>query len=160
MPQTKKLGPVGQYIAAQPPHVRPVLKRVRAIIRKAVPGLEEGISYRIPVYKLEGELVIFFAAWKEHYSLYPTLEVAEAFARALTNYEVSRGTIRFPLGDVPEALIRGIVKFRAKLAEGRAKAKAERAKAKRARAKAKRAPTKAAPKKRRAPGRARARRTR
>ena len=129
---TWKQGPVDKYIAARPPQVQPVLRRVRALIRKAVPGLEEGMSYGIPVYKREGELVIFFAGWAKHYALYPALEVAETFAKELAGYEVSRGTIRFPLADVPARLITRIVKFRAKLAKERGALKAERARAKRA----------------------------
>jgi uncharacterized protein YdhG (YjbR/CyaY superfamily) len=123
---------VDQYLSKQPKNVAAVLRRVRASIRKAVPGLEEGISYQVPAYKLDGEIVIYFAGWKEHYSLYPALEVAESFAKELVRYEVSKGTIRFPLDEpVPDKLIARIVKFRAKLAEERAALKAKRAKAKR-----------------------------
>jgi uncharacterized protein YdhG (YjbR/CyaY superfamily) len=100
-----------------------VLRRVRRLILDSVPGLEEGISYQIPVYKLDGELVIFFAGWGSHYSLYPALEVAKVFEKELSPYEVSKGTIRFPLEDVPAKLITRIVKFRAKLAKARLAAK-------------------------------------
>jgi len=62
---------VPEYIAARPKNVQAVLKRVRSIIRKAVPGADEVISYGIPTYKLRGSPVLFLAAWKEHYSLYP-----------------------------------------------------------------------------------------
>jgi uncharacterized protein YdhG (YjbR/CyaY superfamily) len=124
--------PVAAYLAKQPPKVRAALTRVRGIILKAVPGLEEGIAYQIPVYKLGGELVIYAAGWKAHYSLYPATDVAQAFAKELTRYEVSKGTIRFPLDEpVPVMLIRRIVKFRAKLAQERAALKAERLKTKR-----------------------------
>jgi uncharacterized protein YdhG (YjbR/CyaY superfamily) len=123
---------VDQYLSKQPKNVAAVLRRVRAIIRKAVPSLEEGISYQVPAYKLDGEIVIYFAGWKEHYALYPALEVAESFAQELARYEVSKGTIRFPLDEpVPDKLIARIVKFRAKLAGERATLKAARVKAKR-----------------------------
>src|SRR4029453_7229736 len=62
---------VDQYIAAQPKAAQAVLKRVRSAIRKAVPGADEVISYQIPAYKLQGHTVIYFAGWKEHYSIYP-----------------------------------------------------------------------------------------
>ena len=117
---------VARYIAKQPKHVRPVLSRVRKLVQGAVPGLEEGISYQIPVYKLDGELVIYFAGWTEHYALYPALDVASAFAKELMPYDVSKGTIRFPLDDVPAKLITRIVKFRAQLARERSEAKLER----------------------------------
>jgi uncharacterized protein YdhG (YjbR/CyaY superfamily) len=127
-----ELQPVAAYLARQPPEVRAALTRVRGIILKAVPGLEEGISYQIPVYKLGGELVIYAAGWKAHYSLYPATDVAQAFAKELAPYEVSKGTIRFRLDEpVPVKLIERIVKFRAKLAQERAALKAERVKAKR-----------------------------
>ena len=62
---------VDDYIASQPEAVQAVLQRVRSIIRKAVPGAEEVISYQIPTYKLHGRAVLYFAGWKQHYSLYP-----------------------------------------------------------------------------------------
>ena len=63
---------VDDYIASQPEATQAVLKRVRGIIRKALPAAEEVISYQIPTYKLRGQAVVYFAGWKQHYSLYPT----------------------------------------------------------------------------------------
>jgi uncharacterized protein YdhG (YjbR/CyaY superfamily) len=107
---------VDHYMAAQPEAVQGVLERVRRIIRKAVPGAEEAISYQIPAYRLHGRPVIYFAGWKEHYSIYPlTRAVAAAFTDKLTKYAVSKGTIRFPLDEpIPARLIAGIAKVRAK----------------------------------------------
>ena len=62
---------VDDYIASQPEDVRPILERVRGAIRKAIPKAEEVISYQIPTYNLHGDAVIYFAGWKQHYSLYP-----------------------------------------------------------------------------------------
>jgi len=117
---------VDGYIAAQPENVQRVLQRVRNIIRKAVPGAEESISYQIPTYKLRGERVIYFAGWKQHYSLYPaTGPLVAAFKDELAPYELSKGTIRFPLSlPVPVKLIERIAKFRAKEAAGHEKSKA------------------------------------
>ena len=117
---------VDEYIASQPELVRGVLERVRSTIRKAVPGAEETISYQIPTYKLNGRAVIYFAGWKQHYSLYPsTSHVVAAFKDDLAPYEVNKGTIRFPLSEpVPVKLIAGIAKVRAKEVAGRGKAKA------------------------------------
>ena len=74
------------------------------------------ISYQIPAYKLHGRPVLFFAAWKEHYSLYPSnARLVAAFKDQLSKYELSKGTIRFPLSEpVPVKLIERIAKFRAK----------------------------------------------
>jgi uncharacterized protein YdhG (YjbR/CyaY superfamily) len=117
---------VDDYLAAQPEATRRILSRVRSAIRKAMPEAEEVISYKIPAYKLHGRVVLYFAGWKEHYSLYPASGglVAE-FREELAPYELSKGTIRFPLSQpVPVKLIERIAKFRAQEAAKRAKAKA------------------------------------
>jgi uncharacterized protein YdhG (YjbR/CyaY superfamily) len=116
---------VDEYIARHPEEVQTVLQRVRGTIRKAVPGAEEVISYQIPTYKLHGGYVVYFAGWKQHYSLYPaTARLVAAIKDDLAPYEVSKGTIRFPLSlPVPVKLIERIAKFLAKEAAERATAK-------------------------------------
>jgi uncharacterized protein YdhG (YjbR/CyaY superfamily) len=116
---------VDEYIAAQPDTVQGVLERVRKTIRKALPGAEEVISYQIPAYKLCGRLVLYFAGWKQHYSLYPaTDQVIAALKDDLVLY-LNKRTIRFPLSQpVPVRLIGSIAKFRAKEVAEREKAKA------------------------------------
>jgi uncharacterized protein YdhG (YjbR/CyaY superfamily) len=115
---------VDEYIASQPEAARGLLERVRSAIRKAVPGAEETISYRIPTYKLHGSPVLYFAGWRQHYSLYPaTGRVVAAFQEDLAPYKISKGTIRFPLSQpVPVKLIERIAKFRAKEISEREKA--------------------------------------
>jgi len=117
---------VDDYIASQPEAVQRILGRVRSTIREAVPGAEEVISYKIPTYKLHSRPVLYFAGWKLHYSLYPATErVVVAFKDELAPYEVTKGTIRFPLSQpVPVKLIGRIAKFRAKEIAEREKAKA------------------------------------
>src|SRR5687768_595082 len=107
---------VASYIAGFPRPVQTILKRVRGIVRKVVPEAEESISYQIPTYKLKGRPVIYFAAFKEHYSIYPSnTRLVAAFTDQLEGYEKSKGTIRFPLSEpVPVTLIAAIAKFRAK----------------------------------------------
>ena len=121
---------VDEYIASQPKAVQGILERVRSTIRKALPGAEEVISYQIPAYKLHNRMVLSFAGWKQHYSLYPASgRVVAAFKNELAPYEVSKGTIRFPLSQpVPVKLVGGIAKFRAKEVADREKAKAARPK--------------------------------
>jgi uncharacterized protein YdhG (YjbR/CyaY superfamily) len=106
---------VDEYLASQPEATRAVLERVRSAIRKALPRAEELISYQIPAYKLDGACVIYFAGWKRHFSLYPvTGRVLEEMAEELAPYEISKGTIRFPLSEpVPVRLIGRISKLRA-----------------------------------------------
>jgi uncharacterized protein YdhG (YjbR/CyaY superfamily) len=105
--------------------VRGILGRVRSIIRKALPAAEEVISYKIPTYKVNGRAVLFFAVWKQHYSLYAaTKSVVAAFQEELAAYEIHKGTIRFPLSQpVPVKLIGRIAKFRAKEVAQRQKVK-------------------------------------
>ena len=124
---------VDEYIATHPPDVQATLQRVRSTIRKAVPKAEEAISYQIPTFKLHGRYVVYFAGWKQHYSLYPaSRELVAAFKDDLGPYEVNKGTIRFPLSQaVPVKLIGGIAKFLAREADARAKAKAARPKKRR-----------------------------
>jgi uncharacterized protein YdhG (YjbR/CyaY superfamily) len=116
---------VDEYIARHPERVQAILRRVRRIIRKAVPGAEEVMSYQIPTYKLHGSYVVYFAGWKQHYSLYPASDrLVAAFTGALAPYQVSKGTIRFPLSKpVPVKLIEGIAKLLAKEAAARVRVK-------------------------------------
>jgi|SRR5271157_2856038 len=106
---------VDEYIAGQPEAVRGALQRVRSTIRQAVPEAEEVISYKMPTYKLRGDRVLYFAGWKQHYSLYgATAGVVAAFQDDLAPYEIHKGTIQFPLSEpVPVKLIERIAKFRA-----------------------------------------------
>lgn len=117
---------VDQYLATKPDDVQAILQRVRATIRKAVPGTEEVISYQIPAYKVQADTVLFFAGWKQHFSLYPVTDaLVEKFHDEIAPYKVSKGTIRFPLDQpVPVTLIGRIAKFRAQEVAAQAKAKA------------------------------------
>jgi uncharacterized protein YdhG (YjbR/CyaY superfamily) len=106
---------VDQYLASQPAETRGVLTKVRNAIRNALPAADETISYQIPTYKLNGRAVIYFAGWRQHYSIYPaTAAVVSALGDALAPYKVEKGTIRFPFtGRVPMKLIASIAKLRA-----------------------------------------------
>lgn len=117
---------VDDYIASQPEAVRGILGRVRSTIRKAVPLAREVISYKMPTYTLDGGRLLYFAVWKQHYSIYAATEqVVAAFQKELARYKVDKGTIRFPLSEpVPVKLVGRIAKFRAKEIAKREKAKA------------------------------------
>jgi uncharacterized protein YdhG (YjbR/CyaY superfamily) len=106
---------VDEYIAAQPEAVRPKLEKVRATIRKAVPQAEEGIGYRMPGYKLRGKPLLYFACFKEHYSLFAASGTFFATLRdELKGYEMRKGTVHFPITEpVPVKLISRIAKLRA-----------------------------------------------
>ena len=117
---------VADYIAAQPAAVQPLLRRVRAIIRKVAPSADEQIRYGIAGYELLGAPLIYFAGWKKHFSIYPASAVVwTTLARQLADYEIVKGTIRFPLDEpVPAALIDRIARLRVKEVTAEAKAKA------------------------------------
>lgn len=107
---------VDEYIASQPEAAQVTLARVRGAIRAAIPDADETISYRMPAYKLHGAVLLYFAGWKQHYSLYPAGDkLVEAFEADLAGCQVGKGTIRFPMSEpVPVKLIERIAKFRAK----------------------------------------------
>ena len=119
---------VDQYLAAQPSTSRAVLARVRAALQKALPAADEVISYQIPAYRLPGGIVLFFAGWKQHFSIYPvTPGVLAAFGDEVAPYVASKGTLRFPLTErVPLGLISRIAKLRANEVADRVAARAKR----------------------------------
>ena len=106
---------VDEYIAAQPEEVRPKLEQVRAAIRRAVPEAVEGIGYRMPGYKLHGKPMLYFAGFKEHYSLFAASGTFFASLEdELRGYDLRKGTVHFPLTNpVPVKLISRIATLRA-----------------------------------------------
>jgi uncharacterized protein YdhG (YjbR/CyaY superfamily) len=106
---------VDEYLAAQPKEVRAKLEQVRLAIRKAVPEAVEGIGYRMPGYKLHGKPMLYFAGFKEHYSLFAASGTFfNALKEQLRDYDVQKGTVHFSLTKpVPVNLVRRIAKLRA-----------------------------------------------
>lgn len=114
---------ISEYIEIFPEDVRKILNKIRATIQKAAPKAEETISYQIPTFRLNGNLV-HFAAYKNHIGFYPTSSVILKFKKELSAYKTSRGTVQFPLNQpVPYRLISQIVKFRMKENSEKAKRK-------------------------------------
>jgi uncharacterized protein YdhG (YjbR/CyaY superfamily) len=105
---------VDEYLAGVPEPARTTLTRIRAVIRSAVPPeATEAISYRIPTFKYKGSLIAF-AAFSKHCSLFPMSYAAiGAFKNELKAFEISKGTIRFPLDKpLPAVILKKMVKAR------------------------------------------------
>lgn len=102
---------IDDYLAKLPPDQRQALETLRGQIRASAPQAEEGISYGLPTFKLNGNLVHFGAAAK-HCAFYPG-GVVEQFAERLEGFETAKGTIRFqPDAPLPPDLVADIVAFR------------------------------------------------
>lgn len=117
---------VDEYISRFPSDVQKTLEKIRTTIRKAAPKAEETISYQIPAYKLNGKMLIFFAGFQKHVSVYPAPRGAVEFKEELARYKGGKGTVQCPLDKpIPYDMITRIVKFRAAavLAETPAKSK-------------------------------------
>jgi uncharacterized protein YdhG (YjbR/CyaY superfamily) len=114
---------IDQYIATFPPAIQALLESVRATIKAAAPDATERISYQMPTFWLNGNLV-HFAALKNHIGFYPTPSGIEAFQAETSMYKSTKGALQFPLDQpLPLDLIRRIVEFR--VAENRSKAAAK-----------------------------------
>jgi uncharacterized protein YdhG (YjbR/CyaY superfamily) len=111
---------VDQYIARVPEPARSTLQEMRAAIRSVVPReATETISYRIPAFR-HNVVLVWYAAFADHVSLFPTASVIEAFKDALAEFKTSKGTIHFPTDKaLPIALIKRIVKARVAQAESK-----------------------------------------
>jgi len=113
-----------QYIESFPPSVQKQLKQVRNAIKAGTPRAEEGISYQIPAFKLDGKYFISFAAWKNHIGVYPIPAGTPAFQKLASNYRGAKSTLNFPLDKpLPLKLIERAAKYRAAETQKAAKAK-------------------------------------
>ena len=112
--QKKQFKTIDEYIKAFPPNVQSILEEMRETIRKAAPEAIEAISYQIPTFKLNGNLV-HFAAFKNHIGFYPTSSGIEAFKKELSPYKGAKGSVQFPKDKpIPYDLVKKIVEFRVK----------------------------------------------
>lgn len=131
MTTTKKMFPsknVDEYIKRFPAKVQATLQKIRRTIKKAAPDAEEVISYNIPGYKYHG-MLIFFAAYENHVSIYPAPRNSELFKKELQAYKGGKGTVQFPLAEaVPFDLITRITRFRVKENEEKLAAKQKKSK--------------------------------
>jgi len=108
-------------MARQPAKHRAALRKIRAIIRATAPRAVEHFSYGIPGFRLNERPLVWYAAFKQHVSLYPvTASIKRALAGAIDGYQTSTGTLRLPLDEpLPVTLIKKIVTVRAREARER-----------------------------------------
>ena len=118
-----KIESIDDYIKSYPPDVQKILQEIRKTIKKMAPVAEEAISYQIPTFKLNGNLV-HFAAFKKHIGFYPGSKAINVFKKEIASYKSSKGTVQFPLEKpLPLSLIKKIVDYRVKESSQKVKAK-------------------------------------
>lgn len=114
MAPIKKFETMDEYIETFPEDIQDILKKMRKVIQEATPEAEETISYGMPTFKLNGNLV-HFAAYKNHIGFYPTPSGIEAFKEEISGYKSSKGAVQFPLDKpIPYDLVVKMVIFRVK----------------------------------------------
>ena len=121
-----KFQSIDQYIKSFPNDIQKILQKIRETIKETAPEAEEAISYQMPTFKLNGNLV-HFAGYKNHIGFYPAPSGTEAFKKELSLYKSGKGSIQFPLDKpIPLSLIKKIVKYRVKENTAKAKQKIKR----------------------------------
>lgn len=106
---------IDDYIKKYPVNVQEILQKFREVIKKQSPQAIEVISYGVPTFKLNGKNLVHFAAFKDHYSFFPTSSPRQVFKKELSKYAGGKGTIIFPLDiEIPWDLIKKITEFRVK----------------------------------------------
>ncbi len=114
---------VDEYLSRVPKEMRTTLEKLRRTIKAAAPMASEVISYQMPMYKHHG-MLLGFAAFKDHCSIFPGAAVMDAYKEELKQYDTSKGTIRFPANKpLPATLVKKLVRARIKENEARAKRK-------------------------------------
>jgi uncharacterized protein YdhG (YjbR/CyaY superfamily) len=114
--RTEQPGPkdLDDYIAGFPDDVQKILEKIRKTIKKAAPRAQEKISYKMPAFALDGDL-IYFAAFKKHIGIFPPVRGDAKLNKELSRYRGEKGNLKFPLDEpIPYDLIGRLVKFRVK----------------------------------------------
>ena len=113
---SKKPADTAEYLASLTKEQRSVVERLRKTVRAAVPEAEETFSYGIPGFRFGGRALVWVAAWKHHYSMYPVnVEQVTALAKPGEVYEAEKGTLRFPSdAAIPYGLVTRVVQARAR----------------------------------------------
>jgi uncharacterized protein YdhG (YjbR/CyaY superfamily) len=111
---------VDQYIQTFPESTQQILQKIRKLIQATAPASQQVISYQMPTFKLNGKVLVHFAAYEHHIGLYATPTGHKQFEKELSNYKQGKGSVQFPLDqEMPYSLIERIVKFRVEDINGR-----------------------------------------
>jgi uncharacterized protein YdhG (YjbR/CyaY superfamily) len=113
---------IDQYLEGLPSGTKKMLQQIRSTVKKTTPGVEEVISYSIPAFKFNKRVLLYFAGWRDHVSIYPVPKANATLQKQISRYQTGRGTLQFPL-DKPLP-----VKFISKIVALRMKENAERTK--------------------------------
>lgn len=114
---------VEEYFSWFPPEIQSKLRQIQETLRAALPDAKEVISYHMPAFKTT-EVLVYYAAAKNHLGYYPTNSGVEEFKKELAEYVTSKGAIQFPYDkELPLDLIAQIAQFRAEQAKHRAELK-------------------------------------
>ena len=104
---------VDDYMAGLSDGSRAVMEKLRMTIKAAAPEATETISYRMPAFKDQGRILVYYAAFRDHYSIFPASEAVLALGEELKSHVTGKGTIRFDADrPLPTALVKKIVKVR------------------------------------------------
>ena len=110
----KEYKTIDEYIGTFPKNVQAILEELRQAIKDSAPNAKEEISYQMPTFILNGNLV-YFAAFRNHIIFFPTSSAIEAFGEKLSSYKTSKGTVRFSINEpIQLDLIKEMVRFRVK----------------------------------------------
>lgn len=105
--------PIDKYLQDVTPSQRKELERIRKIAKKIVPDAEETISYGVPTLKYKGTYLLYFAAFKNHMSVFPGGEIVGDLKEKLKGYKLAKGTVQFTEDNpLPERIIKEIVQYR------------------------------------------------
>ena len=120
--KSASISEVEDYLADVSPEARATLEKLRQTIKSVAPNAVEVISYQVPTFKLDGRMLVSYAAFKNHCSFFPGAAPIKAHEDELKSYQTSKGTIRFATGKpLPAALVKKLVRTRIKENEARAK---------------------------------------
>jgi uncharacterized protein YdhG (YjbR/CyaY superfamily) len=112
--ESKMVKTMDEYIATFPKNVQDILQELRKVIKEAAPEAKEAISYGMPTFKLNGNLV-HFAAYKNHIGFYPAPSGIDSFKEKLAKYRTGKGTLQFPIDEpIPFELVKEVVRVRVK----------------------------------------------